>query len=535
MSRRVERWTALAAALVAGLVVGLGFPPYRLWPAIPLGLAALLLACRRLGPGRGFIAGYVFGAGFYGVVIHWMAALGWPVMAVLTAWMAVWYGLVGLVLSLTRRRRGGWLAGVAVWLGAEWASGRWPIGGFGWARLAFATAGTPIDGLLPLVSSSGVGLLIVTTGFGLGLAGEGWWRWWRRRQSGGAMTRPWAWSALVVGLVVVSGVGGWAGGYYQPAASGATLTAGVIQGNVPGRGLDALGPRYTVENNHLSETILLQAKVMTGQATAPDFVVWPENSTATDPLVDPTTKAIVQAAVDLVGVPILVGAITDGPGPNERQTTGLWWTPSGVTAEYHKRNLVPFGEWIPARGFFEPLIPALAYVGAQSVPGTEPGVLDVAAGGHPLRVGDVICFELAYDDTFDQMIEGGPASGGGAEVVVVQTSNAMFTGTDQMSQQDAITRVRAMEARRDILVATTNSLAGLIDARGRIVYQARLGTSDAAVFTVPTSTALTPAVAWRPVFDAVTVAGPLLVWLIVSLVDARRRRLNHPQPDKERP
>ena len=44
-----------------------------------------------------------------------------------------------------------------------------------------------------------------------------------------------------------------------------------------------------------------------------------------------------------------------------------------------------------------PLVPILAEVGAQSVPGTSPGVLDVPAAGRPLKVGDVICFELAYD------------------------------------------------------------------------------------------------------------------------------------------
>jgi len=525
MSPRATRWAWLGVALVSGVVVGLGFPPYHVWPAIPVGLAGVALACRQVRPGRGLAAGYLFGVGFYGVVIHWMSALGWPVLLVLTAWMAVWYALVGLVLALTRRWRGGWLAGVAVWLGVEWAGARWPIGGFGWARLAYATPGTPIAGLLPLVSSSGVGLLIVATGFGLGAAAERWWQWRQHRAIDPTSRRfPLAWPAVLAGLLLVSGLGGWAGSFYQPAPDGPSLTVAVIQGNVPGRGIDALGPRYTVENNHLSETILAQARINAGQDSRPDFVVWPENSTATDPLTDQTTHAIVQAAVDLVGVPILVGAITDGPGPDERQTTGLWWTSTGVTAVYHKRNLVPFGEWIPARQFFVPLVPALAYVGAQSIPGTDPGVLDVSAAGQPLRVGDIICFELAYDDTFDQMIAGTASTGGGAQVAVVQTSNAMFTGTVQMSQQEAITRVRAMESRREVLVATTNSLAGLIDAQGRIVYHAQLATADAQVFTVPIRTALTPAVAYRPVFDAATIAAPLLVWLVLGLAGRPRRR-----------
>ena len=61
------------------------------------------------------------------------------------------------------------------------------------------------------------------------------------------------------------------------------------------------------------------------------------------------------------------------------------------------------------------------------------GVLDVAlTDGTPLRVGDVICFELAYDDTVYQAVRG-------SEVLVVQSNNATYRGTAQIVQQFAIT------------------------------------------------------------------------------------------------
>ena len=52
---------------------------------------------------------------------------------------------------------------------------------------------------------------------------------------------------------------------------------------------------------------------------------------------------------------------------------------------------------------------------------------------------------------------------------MVQSNNATYGGTGQIEQQFAITRARAMEARREIAVATTNSVSGFIDRDGRVV------------------------------------------------------------------
>jgi len=518
MTQRARRWLYSGLSAIAGCCVGLGFEPYNLWWLVPVAVAVFVCVNLVSTPKVGLLRGYLFGLGFNIVAFHWVDVLGVSVVLVFAVWLAVWYAIVGLVISLTRKTPAWGFAGVATWMGAEWACARWPFGGFGWGRLAYTASDTPINGLFPIISVTGVSFLIVTTGFLLAwVARRGWaWRTMKGTESDGGSTpalRPSRTvlvpAALTATIILVSGVGGLLARGYDPPPDTRTVIAAVVQGNVPGSGITALGPIYTVENNHLAETIILAAKVRTNQVPQPDFVVWPENSTATDPYTDKRTQTIINLAVDAARAPIFVGAITEGPGEDERQTVGLWWTDAGVTDTYAKRNLVPFGEWVPFKSIMVKLVPELSYVGAQSVPGTKPGVVMGQAGGVPLRVGDLICFEVAYDSTVDDMLTGDTAIGG-AQVVVVQTSNAMFTGTDQMVQQDAITRIRAMEARREILVATTNSLAGLIDSHGQIVYEAGLRTSDAQVFTVPTRTTLTPAVKYRGFIDLASVIVPLL-------------------------
>jgi len=274
-----------------------------------------------------------------------------------------------------------------------------------------------------------------------------------------------------------------------------TITVGMVQGNVDGVGLEAFGRARSVTNNHMSETVTLMAQARAGLLPVPDFVLWPENSTDIDPILDTETKQVVSTATKIAGVPILVGAVTDGPGAYERQTTALWWDPvTGPGAIYHKRNLVPFGEWIPLRAQLLPLVPMLKLVGAQSVPGNGPGVLsgDVPQHG-TTRIGVLICFELAYDQTVREMIQGDASTGGGAQLVTVQSNNATYAGTGQISQQWAITRIRAMETQREILVATTNALSGYIAPDGTVVYETHQRTPASTSVVMPVRNGLTPA------------------------------------------
>ncbi|WP_344814403.1 apolipoprotein N-acyltransferase [Microlunatus aurantiacus] len=466
--------------------------------------------------------GYLFGVAFLAVTISWVHVLGVWVAALLVLVEALFFAGLGAALSLVTRLRGWPVLAACCWVGVEYAYSRVPFGGFGWTRIAYAAVDTPLAGFLPLVGVAGVSFLVA-------LAGQlvAWLVLTLRHR--GLTTAVGIRRLAVVAAVLVLLVGAGAGLRQwqtdpQPEAAG-ELQVGVVQGNVPGRGIEALGRARTVTTNHLAETVALMTRARLGLVPVPDFVLWPENSTDIDPYRDPVTRQTVQNAAEVAGVPIMVGAVTQGPGAGERQITALWWDPDrGETARYHKQNLVPFGEWIPLRKQLLPLLPILSKVGAQSVPGTEPGVLPVQAGGRDVVVGDVMCFELAYDRTVYGTLRAG------AEVLVVQSNNATYGGTGQIEQQFAITRARAMEARREIAVATTNSVSGVIDRSGRVVQRTNEFTAASLVTALPLRSSLTPAVLVAPWLDrGLAVAG-----LLACLLTLRQPRHRHSAPSEVR-
>ena len=83
--------------------------------------------------------------------------------------------------------------------------------------------------------------------------------------------------------------------------------AALIQGNVPRLGLDFNAQREAVLRNHVAGTEALAAAVAAGEQPQPDLVVWPENASDVDPFRDAAAAALIQGAVDDIGVPVLVG------------------------------------------------------------------------------------------------------------------------------------------------------------------------------------------------------------------------------------
>jgi apolipoprotein N-acyltransferase len=282
--------------------------------------------------------------------------------------------------------------------------------------------------------------------------------------------------------------------------------------------MEAFAERRAVLDNHVNATLDYAADIAAGKAAAPDLVIWPESSTDIDPYTDPTVFSDIQSAVDAVGAPVLVGALIGGPGPGQLQNDGIVWHPgTGPGQHYSKMHLVPFGEYIPFRDLIAKFVTRLDQIPIDMAPGHRPGLLTI--GGVP--VGDVICFEVAYDGLMRTVVQRG------AGLVVVQTNNATYMGTGQVKQQFAISRLRAIETGRYVVVAATNGLSGILAPDGSVTERATPRTQAVLVGDVRLSSALTPAVRWGSALEQVLI---LLAAVSTSAgigIGHRRRRLAH--------
>jgi apolipoprotein N-acyltransferase len=200
----------------------------------------------------------------------------------------------------------------------------------------------------------------------------------------------------------------------------------------------------------------------------PDLIVWPESGTDIDPLQPGLAADEITDLVSATDIPVLIGATTWGSGDGSKSSGPrnagiLWQRDSGPEEMYFKNHLVPFGEYIPLRDFIARFISRFDQIPSDFIAGTEPGVLKVGNS----KIGDVICFEVAYADRIQKTVAAG------AQVMVVQTNNATYGNTSQPAQQFAITRFRAIESQRAFLVASTSGISGLIRNDGTVISQTK--------------------------------------------------------------
>jgi apolipoprotein N-acyltransferase len=463
-------WQRVLASLIGGVLLAASFPPYDLVWLAPPGLALLTVSWHGARVREGLLLGFVSGLVFFGVHISWINVVGDDAWALLAVYCAMWIGLVGGGVAGTSKLR--WWPAVVplLWVAEEAGRDRIPLGGFPWGRLASGQTATLLTSYAALAGAPAVTFAIALIGALLGWV---------------ALAFRVAAPRLVVGSLVTIILACTLGGLIPRPIDGQTgpngepayLTVAVVQGSVPHLGLSVGNDSLQVLRNHVRVTEQLASQVKSRTAAQPDLVVWPESSSDIDPFEDQVTRNLIQTAANDIKAPILLGAvINDVTDPTHVLNAGIVWGPSGSANAgpgqfYVKRQLVPFGEWVPFRSLLTPYFTKLVMIPRDFAPGKATGVLQVG----PARIGDVICFEVAYDNMVRDAVTGanttGELAGLGGRLLTVQTNNATYGGTTQLSQQVAMSQLRAVEHGRTVLVAATSGITAVVAPNGQIMQQ----------------------------------------------------------------
>lgn len=514
----LKRWRPAVAARMVSAVAGgvllyVSFPPRPLWWLVlpAFALLGIVLYGRRARPGFGY--GFLFGLGFLLPLLAWtgsfVGSLPW---VALCAFEALFVGLAGVGIAVVSRLPAAPLWAAAVWIAGEAVRGRIPFGGLPWGRVGF---GQPDGPLLPIAAIGGEPLLsfaAVLAGLALGELV----RRLVRRQPPRRMIAP----ALIAVLTMVAGPLA-ALVPATPNGDDRTVTIAAVQGNVPRLGLDFNAQRRAVLDNHVKATEQLAADVAAGRAPRPDLVIWPENSSDIDPLRNPDAAAQIDRAAAAVGVPLLVGTVLRNPdGLTTSNSALVWEAGKGVVERNDKRRVQPFGEYMPWREFFRLFSPYVDRAG-YFVPGNGAGAVDMAG----VRVGVTICWEVAFDDLVADSVDAG------AEVLAVPSNNATFGLSEMTYQQLAMSRIRAVEHDRPVIVATTSGVSATITRDGTVTASTRQFTPDVLVDRTQLRDTTTLATRWRSAPEWALVA--LGVLAIGAGIATRRRAVMRAGRDED--
>ncbi|MDX3731014.1 apolipoprotein N-acyltransferase [Streptomyces caniscabiei] len=512
---RASRWVArllpAAAAALSGVLLYVSFPPRTLWWLALPAFAVFGWVLRGRGWKAGLGLGYLFGLGFLLPLLVWTGVeVGPAPWLALVAIEAVFVALVGAGVAAVSKLPGWPVWAAALWIAGEAARARAPFSGFPWGKIAFGQA----DGVfLPLAALGGtpvLGFAVVLCGFGLYEAVR---LLVANRRTGEAVRRG---TAAVAALsVAVPLVGAFASrALVSDEAEAGTATVAVIQGNVPRLGLDFNAQRRAVLDYHARETERLAAEVEAGKVARPDLVLWPENSSDIDPFANADARTVIEQAATAIGAPISVGGVVERDGKLYNEQI-LWDPEKGPVDTYDKRQIQPFGEYLPLRSLIGAINSEWTSMVRQDFSrGTEPGVFTMAGA----KVGLVTCYEAAFDWAVRSEVTDG------AQLISVPSNNATFDRSEMTYQQLAMSRVRAVEHSRTVTVPVTSGVSAIIVPDGRITQKTGMFVPDSLVQKVPLRTSETPAtrVGIAPEMLLVLVAAGGLGWAIAAGVRGRR-------------
>ncbi|MDP2322919.1 MAG: apolipoprotein N-acyltransferase, partial [Gammaproteobacteria bacterium] len=423
MFRRLLTARGRVVAAASGAMLPLSFAPFGYWWLAPFLLALLFLLAEGATGRERSLRGFWFGFGTFAAGTYWLyisihdvggvappvaVALCGALIVLMALYVAVWGFLSGFVLV----RDPAWqlLALMpALWVLVEWLRG-WLFSGFPWLTVGYGQIDGPLAVWAPLSGVYGVSLLVAVVAGALALQLIGPNR------------------ARIAGIVILAGVAvstALLTGREWTAPAGEPLEVALVQGGI------AQDRKWLLEE--LETTKALFSELTLGLDTA-ELIIWPE---AAIPALAHEEEDFLRSLRELMKARrqvLILGILTFDFGTGEFRNSLL--AIGAGTGVYHKRHLVPFGEYFPVPQFIRNVLRLMNLPYTDITPGLD--------GQRPLMVrGIALAPSICYEDAFgDELRDYLPEAG-----LLVNVSNDGWFGDSIAPHQHLqMARYRALES-----------------------------------------------------------------------------------------
>jgi apolipoprotein N-acyltransferase len=505
-SSRSALWPSLLLALVTSALLDLCFPvagPLRPWQPVlafvalvPL-LRALLADRNAAHPRclrRAALTGYLCGLFWYILNCYWIyrtmllygesfppiAAAG--ILVLFSAVLGLYFGLFGLILAFFRRRFGlvpSLALAPFLWAALELAAAR--ITSVPWDQLGYSQINNLwLTRLAPVTGVHGISFVLVAVNALLAAALLAPAR--RVRLAAGAI-------GLVLAFVLTCGA------FISLPPSPTSAYAVLLQ---PNNNVESSQSWHGSQWNGSPVWLIQQAQhtctpAFTGMPKAhtpppartcpqnappPGVVLWPETASwfASN---DPGTLAAASAIARAAHAPLIVGML--GIDLTGQYNSALFVRADGsVAGRYDKMHLVPFGEYVPYEKLF-----FFAKTLTHQLSHLRPGHARIVFRTDGHSFGTFICYESIFGNEIRQFARNG------AQVLVNLSDDGWYGDTSAPWQHLDMTRMRAIENHRWLLLDTNSGVTTAIDPRGRVTVSVPRHTLTSLVARYGTLTDLT--------------------------------------------
>lgn len=420
-------------AIAAGLLLALAMPPFGWWPLAFIGITLLVRLLKdQTYKGRLLRSSVVF-AVYFLVSMAWISSLhlaAWPALTVIET------AVLAPIVALTPGKKGRWLAFPATLMLAEAIRWSWPLGGVPLANLPLTQVNGPLLPTARLFTALTIVGLLGVVAIALDAAHQ------RDRRSALKAT------AIVVITVMIS----WSAPQGEQVA---IIKAALVQGG------GELGTHAITSDSDMVFERHFERTLDVPEGT--DLVLWPEDVLDVEgPAAESEFMRRLQALTGQRDF-VLVAGVVEGDGDTYYNASVVIDKDGKIVDRYDKVNLVPYGEYVPFRGFLGNFID-LSRLPRDATPGSGPGDLDTPYG----RMGIAISFEIF----FPRRSRSGIKTGG--RLLLAPTNSSSYKSSQVPEQTLASARLRAVENGRWMIQASPTGYGAFVNPQGTVTQRSNL-------------------------------------------------------------